>query len=770
MIARILAFSVHQRWLVVLLTVAAAAIGGWSLTKLPIDAVPDITNKQVQINTITPALSPSDIEKQVTYPLETALAGIPGLEYTRSFSRNGFSQITAVFDDKLDIYFARQQVNERLTEVKASLPPGAESRMGPISTGLGEIYMWTVHYKQPGGGVAVEDGKPGWQSNGSYLTPEGQRLNTDLERAAYLRTVQDWIIRPQLKTVPGVAGIDVIGGFEKQYHVQPDLAKLIGLDLSFADLATAIESNNLNRGAGYLEDNGEAYVVRSAGRLQSMEEIGDVVVATRGGVPVRVKDVAEVNIGRELRTGSASENGEEAVIGTALMLIGGNSRSVSAMVDAKMKEITHSLPPGVEVKTVLNRTLLVDATVKTVGKNLAEGAFLVILVLFLLLGNFRAALITALVIPIAMLLTMTGMVQTKISANLMSLGALDFGLIVDGAVIIVENSLRHLTERQRKFGRKLTQEERLGTIIKSAEEMIKPSVYGQAIIILVYVPLLTFSGIEGKMFEPMALTVIIALAAAFVLSLTFVPAMIAIVIAGRIQEKENFIIRGIKALYEPALNQAIRTPLTFIGGAAVLLIATGLLFTRLGQVFIPTLDEKNIAMNARRIPSTSLSQSQAMQLIVERTIRKFPQVAVVFSKTGTAEVAMDPMPPNFSDTFIMLKPKEDWPDPELTKDELQRQIEEAVRALAGNTYEFTQPIQMRFNELIAGVRGDVAIKVFGEEFGPMLKAANQIASILRATKGAEDVKVEQVTGLPFLEIKIDQAEIARLGLYPPCRT
>jgi heavy metal efflux system protein len=764
MIARILAFSVHQRWLVVLLTVAAAAIGGWSLTKLPIDAVPDITNKQVQINTITPALSPSDIEKQVTYPLETALAGIPGLEYTRSFSRNGFSQITAVFDDKLDIYFARQQVNERLTEVKASLPPGAESRMGPISTGLGEIYMWTVHYKQPGGGVAVEDGKPGWQSNGSYLTPEGQRLNTDLERAAYLRTVQDWIIRPQLKTVPGVAGIDVIGGFEKQYHVQPDLAKLIGLDLSFADLATAIESNNLNRGAGYLEDNGEAYVVRSAGRLQSMEEIGDVVVATRGGVPVRVKDVAEVNIGRELRTGSASENGEEAVIGTALMLIGGNSRSVSAMVDAKMKEITHSLPPGVEVKTVLNRTLLVDATVKTVGKNLAEGAFLVILVLFLLLGNFRAALITALVIPIAMLLTMTGMVQTKISANLMSLGALDFGLIVDGAVIIVENSLRHLTERQRKFGRKLTQEERLGTIIKSAEEMIKPSVYGQAIIILVYVPLLTFSGIEGKMFEPMALTVIIALAAAFVLSLTFVPAMIAIVIAGRIQEKENFIIRGIKALYEPALNQAIRTPLTFIGGAAVLLIATGLLFTRLGQVFIPTLDEKNIAMNARRIPSTSLSQSQAMQLIVERTIRKFPQVAVVFSKTGTAEVAMDPMPPNFSDTFIMLKPKEDWPDPELTKDELQRQIEEAVRALAGNTYEFTQPIQMRFNELIAGVRGDVAIKVFGEEFGPMLKAANQIASILRATKGAEDVKVEQVTGLPFLEIKIDKAEIARLGL------
>ncbi len=764
MIARILAFSVHQRWLVALLTLAAAALGGWSMTKLPIDAVPDITNNQVQINTIAPALSPNDIEKQVTYPLETALAGIPGLEYTWSVSRNGFSQITAVFTDKTDIYFARQQINERLTEAKASLPPGAAPRIGPVSTGLGEIYMWTVDYKRPGEGVAVVDTKPGWQSDGSYLTPEGERLTTDLERAAYLRTVQDWIIRPQLKTLPGIADVDSLGGFEKQYHVQPNPAKLIGLDLSFGDLATAIESNNMNRGAGYLEDNGEAYVVRSAGRLESMEEIGNVVVATRAGVPVRVKDIAEVKIGRELRTGSASVNGEETVIGTAMMLIGGNSRSVSAMVDAKMKEINRSLPPSVEAKTVVNRTLLVDATVKTVSKNLAEGAFLVILVLFLMLGNFRAALITALVIPIAMLLTMAGMVQGKISANLMSLGALDFGLIVDGAVIIVENSLRHLAERQHAFGRRLTQEERLATIIKSAEEMIKPTVYGQAIIILVYVPLLTFSGIEGKMFEPMALTVIIALAAAFVLSLTFVPAMVAIVITGGIEQRENFFVRGLKVLYEPALRSAIRTPLAFIAGAVVLLVMAGLLFTRLGEVFIPTLDEKNIAMDARRIPGTALSQSQAMQLKIEKAVRGFPQVAFVFSKTGTAEVAMDPMPPNFSDTYIMLKPKEEWPDPELTKEVLQRQIEEAAGALAGNIYGFTQPIQMRFNELIAGVRGDIAIKVFGEEFGQMLKAANQIALILRGTKGAEDIKVEQATGLPFLDIKIDKAEIARLGL------
>jgi heavy metal efflux system protein len=763
-IARVLSFSVRQRWLVALLTVAAAAFGGWSMTKLPIDAVPDITNRQVQINTVAPALSPNDIEKQVTYPLETALAGIPGLDYTWSFSRNAFSQITAVFDDKIDIYFARQQVNERLTEAKASLPPGAEPRMGPVTTGLGEIYMWSVRYKRPGEGAPVADGKPGWQSDGSYVTPEGEHLNTDLERTAYLRTVQDWIIRPQLKTVPGVAFVDSLGGFQKQYHVQPDPAKLIGLDLSFADLATAIVTNNLNRGAGYLEDNGEAYSVRSAGRLESMEQIGDVVVATRGGVPVRVKEIAEVKIGRELRTGSASENGEETVIGTAMMLIGGNSRSVSAMVDAKMTDVNRTLPPGIEAKTVLNRMLLVDATVKTVSKNLAEGALLVILVLFLMLGNFRAALITALVIPIAMLLTATGMVQGKISANLMSLGALDFGLIVDGAVIIAENSLRHLAERQRKFGRKLTQEERLGTVINSAEEMIKPSVYGQAIIILVYVPLLTFTGVEGKEFEPMALTVIIALASAFVLSLTFVPAMIAIMIAGRIQETENFFVRWMKVLYEPALRRAIRTPLTFIGGSVALLIMAGLLFTGLGQVFIPTLDEKNIIMNALRIPSTSLSQSQAMTLMIEKVIRGFPQVAVVFSKTGTAEAAMDPMPPNTSDTLIMLKPREEWPDPELTKAELQRQIEEAVGALAGNTYEFSQPIQMRFNELIAGVRGDVAVKVFGEEFEPMLRVANQIAAILRGIRGAWDVKVEQLTGQPVLMIKIDIAEIARLGL------
>lgn len=763
MISRVLHFSVHQRWLVLLVSLCFAAIGIWSLTKLPIDAVPDITNNQVQVNAVVPSLSPFDVEKQVTYPLETSLAGIPGLQYTRSLSRNGFAQVTAVFSEATDLYFARQQVNERISGAKANLPPGAEVHMGPISTGLGEIYMWTVHYL-PADPASIKNGQPGWQSDGTYLTPEGQRLKNDFERSAYLRTIQDWIVGPQLKTVTGVAGVDVIGGYKKQYQVQPDPAKLIALGLNFKDVADALETNNQNRGAGYLERNGEGYVVRSAGRIESMEEIGNVVVATRGGIPVRIKDIATVGIGRELRTGSASENGKEAVVGTALMLIGANSRQVSAAVDEKMKEISRGLPPSVEIKTVLNRTQLVDATVKTVSKNLAEGALLVIAVLFLLLGNIRAAVITALVIPVAMLMTMTGMVQWKISANLMSLGALDFGLIVDGAVIIAENSLRHLAEKQHEIGRRLTLSERLETVHKSAEEMIKPSVYGQAIIILVYVPLLTFTGVEGKMFAPMALTVIIALVAAFILSLTFVPALIAIVITGRVEEKDVFLVRWLKRIYRPGLSLAIRRPLPFVFGAIGLFVVAGLLFTRLGQEFIPQLDEKNIAMHAMRIPSTSLSQSQEMQLSIEKVVSKFPQVAFVYSKTGTAEVAADPMPPNVTDNFIILKPQDQWPDPSLSKQDLISQIQEAVEKVAGHNYEFTQPIQMRFNELLAGTRGDLAVKVFGENFETMLPTANAIASALRTVQGAEDVKVEQVSGLPFLEIKINKGEIARLGL------
>jgi cobalt-zinc-cadmium resistance protein CzcA len=762
-IARILAFSVHKRWLVVLVTLALSIFGTWAALRLPIDAVPDVTNVQVQINGIAPALTPLEVEKQVTFPIETVLAGIPGLELTRSFSRNGFAQVTAVFADRTDIYFARQQVTERLTEVKTTLPPGVEVRMGPISTGLGEIYWWAVEYLPPDP-KTVRDGSPGWQSDGSYLTPEGQRLAGAFERTVYLRTVQDWIIRPQMRTVPGVAGADAIGGFVKQYAVHPDPVRLKAYGVPFSQIVHAIEANNVSRGANYIERNGEGIVVRASGRVETAAEIENIVVVTRAGVPIRVSDLADVALGRELRTGSASVNGSEVVLGTALMLVGGNSRTVAAAANARIAEINASLPPSIRARAVLNRTDLVEATIDTVAANLAVGALLVIGVLFLLLNNLRAALITALVIPVTMLLTTTGMLEAHISANLMSLGALDFGLIVDGAIIIVENSLRHLAERQQVLGRRLTTDERLETIVASTQEMIEPTVFGQAIIILVYLPLLTFSGVEGKTFEPMAATVIIALVGAFILSLTFVPAMIAIALTGRVQESETVLIRIAKPRYARGLAVALRRPGATIAAAVLLVALAGGLFATLGQEFTPTLDEKNIVMEVKRIPSTALSQSQVMQLDNERMISRFPEVAFVFSRTGTPDLAADPMPPSASDTYIILKPRKDWPDPRLAKDDLISRIEAEATKLPGNKVGFSQPIEMRFNELIAGVREDLAVKVFGDEFGPMLRAANQIAAVLRDIEGTNNVKVEQVSGLPFLEIRIDKAAIARRGL------
>ncbi|UFW46493.1 MULTISPECIES: efflux RND transporter permease subunit [Bradyrhizobium] len=764
MIEQIVAFSVRRRWLVLLVTVAAAATGFWSLRNLPIDAVPDVTNVQVQVNAVAPALTPTEIEKQVTVTLETALAGIPGLESTRSFSRNGFAQITAVFADRTNIYFARQLVSERLSDAKTSLPPGVDVRMGPVSTGLGEIYWWAVEYEKPGASAPLRDGQPGWQSDGTYITPEGERLADDFQRTVYLRTVQDWIVRPQMKTVAGVAGADAIGGFVKQFQVQPDPAKLVGYGLSFKQVIEAIEANNASRGANYIEQNGEGYVVRAAGRVENLADIENIVVATRGAVPVRVKDIAEVVIGKELRTGSASVDGREVVLGTALMLIGGNSRTVAAAADAKIKEISKTLPPGIYAHTVLNRTQLVDATIHTVAKNLAEGALLVIVVLFVLLGNFRAALVTALVIPITMLVTASGMLQGKISANLMSLGALDFGLIVDGAVIIAENSLRHLAERQRELGRVLSQQERLDTVTASTAEMIRPSVFGQVIIILVYTPLLAFTGVEGKTFEPMALTVMIALAVAFVLSLTFVPAAVAITIRGRVTEDENILVRTLKRWYAPILRTSIARPLPVIAAAAPLFLGATLLFSRLGQEFTPTLDEKNIVMEVKRVPSTALAQSQRMQLLIEKQISTLDEVSFVFSRTGTPDLAADPMPPSSSDTYIIVKPQEEWPDPSATKEDLIKKIEAVTAKLPGNKVGFSQPIEMRFNELIAGVREDLAVKVFGDDFGQMQKTAGQIADVIRKIEGAESVKTEETSGLPFLEIKIDKGEIARRGL------
>ena len=610
----------------------------------------------------------------------------------------------------------------------------------------------------------MRDGQPGWQTDGSYLTPEGEHLTDDFQRTVYLRTVQDWVIRPQMKTVPGVAGADAIGGFVKQFQVQPDPAKLIGYGLSFGQVIAAIEANNVSRGANYIEQNGEGYVVRAAGRVENMDDISNIVVTTRGGIPVRVRDVADVAIGRELRTGSASVDGREVVLGTALMLIGGNSRTVAAAADVRIKEISRTLPPGIYAHTVLNRTQLVDATIHTVASNLAEGALLVIAVLFLLLGNLRAALITACVIPVTMLVTATGMLQGRISANLMSLGALDFGLIVDGAVIIAENSLRHLAERQRELGRTLSLEERLSTVTASTSEMIRPSVYGQIIIILVYVPLLAFTGVEGKTFEPMALTVMIALATAFVVSLTFVPAAIAVAVSKPVREDENYFVRRLKSGYAPLLSRTIARPLPAMVVAALMFVGAVLLFGRLGQEFTPTLDEKNIVMEVKRVPSTALAQSQRMQLLIERQISKFPEVAFVFSRTGTPDLAADPMPPSSSDTYIIVRPQNEWPDPGMTKDDLIRRIEAEATKLPGNKVGFSQPIEMRFNELIAGVREDLAVKVFGDDFAEMQRTAARIADVLRKVDGAESVKVEETVGLPFLEIKIDKSEIARRGL------
>ncbi len=750
MIERILGFSITRRIMIVLITAAMTAYGFYSLTRLPIDAVPDITNNQVAINIVVPSLSPNEIEKQVTYPIETAMAGIPGLSYTRSISRNGFSQVTVVFKDNIDIYFARAQVNERLTEAKETLPQGAEPRMGAISTGLGEIYMWTVEFDNP---------------DSDYTTPEGRILKTAFEKVTYLRTVQDWIIRPQLKTVPGVAEIDAIGGYAQQYHVQPDPQKLAALGLGFGDVINAIERRNTSTGAGFLEQKGESYVVRADGRLENIEQIGDVVITSPDGIPIHIKDIAAISLGKELRTGSASENGYEVVVGTAMMLKGENSRTVSKAVDEKLAAINKSLPQGIKAKTVLNRTKLVDATIFTVQKNLGEGALLVVVVLFLLLGNIRAAIITALVIPITMMITATGMLKTGISANLMSLGALDFGLIVDGAVIVTENCLRRLSERQHHEGRLLTQKERLQEVLLASRQMIQPAVFGQAIIITVYLPLLTFTGVEGKMFEPMAMTVIIALLGAFILSITFVPAMIAMCITGKVEEKENRLISKAKSVYAPLLGWALNRPKIVIIFAVVFFILSLMTGSRLGQEFIPSLDEKDIAMHAMRIPSTGISESTAMQLLVEKAISRLPEVAFVYSKTGTAEMAADPMPPNVSDTFIILKPQDAWPDKSMNKRDFLEKLEKTVTQVPGNNYEFTQPIQMRFNELISGVRSDVAVKVYGDDFDTMTSAANKIAEILRGINGAADVKVEQTAGLPMLDIKLNKQAIARYGVH-----
>lgn len=765
MIEKILRFSIGNRVFIILLTLLVAIYGIYSLKNLPIDIVPDITNNQVQINAIAPGLSPYDVEKQITYPIENVLSSIPGLEMTRSLSRNGFAQITAIFKDDVNVYFARQQINEKLGEAKELLPSDVEIRLGPISTGLGEVYMWTVDYKHPKGvGADIQDGEVGWQSDRSYLTPEGYRLKTDVELASYLRTIQDWVIKPRLKSISNLAEVDSIGGYVKEYHVMPDPQKMLARGITFSDLAQALESNNLSIGAGYVEQKQEAYLVKADTRIKHPDQLSQIVIKTKDDFPIRIEDVAEVTIGQHRRTGSASRNGQESVVGTALMLIGGNSRTVSAAVDEKIKQINQTLPPDIEITTAINRTKLVDATIRTVVKNLSEGALLVILTLFLLLNNFRTALIVALVIPLAMMMTAIGMFKFKISGNLMSLGALDFGLIVDGAVIIAENCLRRFSEKQHTLGKQLSESERLEEIALASKEMIQPTVYGQLIIMIVYFPILTLIGVEGKMFYPMAMTVIFALIAAFILSLTFVPAMIALFVSSHVSEKENVIIRTAKSIYRPLLEKTIHAPSLTILSSTLLVVVSCLIFMTLGQEFLPTLDEKDIAMHAMRIPSTSLNQSNKMQLQVEKMLIQEPEVDYVFSKTGTADIAFDPMPPNVSDTFIILKPHDQWPNPYFRKNDFISHIKSTLENLPGNHYEFLQPIQMRFNELIAGIRGDLAIKIYGDDYAILEKIANQISQIIRQIPGNADLKIAQTHGQPILDITIKEETMNRLGL------
>ncbi|WHI47412.1 CusA/CzcA family heavy metal efflux RND transporter [Microbulbifer sp. VAAF005] len=741
MIESILRFSIERRYFVLSLIFILVGLGVWSYQKLPIDAVPDITNVQVQINTEAPGYSPLEAEQRITYPVEAALAGLPNLEYTRSISRYGLSQVTVVFKEGTDLYFARNLINSRLGTIESNLPPGLEPEMGPIATGLGEIFMYTV------------EALPG------ATQPNGQPYD-----ATALREIQDWIIKPQLSLVPGVTELNTIGGYNKQYHVTPDPRQMLNFGVSMEDIAEALRRNNESRGAGYLENNGRQLLVRSPGQLQNIGEIEDVVITSRSGVPVKISDVAEVAIGKELRTGAATRDGEETVLGTAMMLVGENSREVARNVAEALEQVKSTVPEGVKVEVVYDRTTLVDKAIATVQKNLIEGALLVVVVLFLLLGNIRAAFITAAVIPLSMLATIFGMVQTGVSANLMSLGALDFGLIVDGAVIIVENAIRRLAEAQQRKGCKLPLQERLELVFQATNEVIRPSLFGVLIITVVYIPLFTLTGVEGKMFHPMAATVVMALLAALVLSLTVVPAAVAVFLTGKVSEKENKVIVATKSLYKPLLIAAMKVRWLVLSGALALVLFCSWLATTLGSEFIPQLNEGDIALHALRIPGTGLEQSVEMQRLLEQRIKEFPQVDKVFAKIGTPEVATDPMPPNVADNFVILKPRNQWPDPKLSQEQLVAEIEAAVRELPGNNYEFTQPIQMRFNELISGVRADLGIKVFGDDLDQLVASSNQILGVLDGIEGVADARVEQVEGLPVLSVVPKRIALARYGI------
>ncbi|MBH0080403.1 efflux RND transporter permease subunit [Pseudoalteromonas sp. NZS11] len=741
MINWIVSFAVKRRMLVLALTFLFAGFGVYNIQNLAVDAVPDITNVQVQINTKAQGFTPLEVEQRITYLVETAMAGIPKLDYTRSLSRYGLSQVTVIFNEGTDIYWARQQIGERIQSIRSDLPNNVEPNLGPIASGLGEIFTYSVHAAP------------------NALKEDGTAYN-----AEDLRTLQDWVIRPQLLKVKGVTEINSQGGFERQYQVAPVPEKLIAYKLTISDVISALEVNNSNRGAGYIERFDGQYLVRSPGQLKTIDDIANTVIAKRDDAPVRIKDVANVLLGKELRTGAATYNGEETVLGTAMMLIGENSRVVAKAMADKLVDVQKSLPAGVIVEAVYDRTTLVDKTIATVQTNLFEGAVLVIVILLLLLGNVTGALITAMVIPLSMLFAVTGMVGNRVSGNLMSLGAIDFGLIVDGAVIVVENCLRQLGVAQHKHGRLLTLNERLNVVTAATKEVFTPAVFGIVIIMLVYLPLFALSGVEGKMFQPMAFTVVAALIGALIFGVTFVPAAIAVFVRGKVDETENAVMRGVKKVYKPLLGISLKLPWLMVGIATALVLVLGFKVKNMGAEFLPKLDEGDIAMHALRITGTGIEQSVQMQKELEQAILDQPEVANVFSKIGTADVASDPMPPNVADTFLILKPQDVWPNPALTKAELVQQIRTRVNDVPGNNYEFTQPIEMRFNELIAGVRADVALRIYGDDLSVLKEFGEKATGLMRNIAGATDVRLEQMEGLPTLSVTPMRDHMALLGL------
>ncbi|PZL96956.1 efflux RND transporter permease subunit [Acinetobacter nosocomialis] len=739
---RIIQFSINNAIWVMMFIIAWIGVGIYSYQKLSIDAVPDITNVQVQINSQANGFTAPEVEQRITYPIENAMSGIPNLEQTRSISRYGLSQVTIIFKDGTDIYWARQLINQRLQEAKSALPDSIDPQMSPISTGLGEIYQWVVKAE-----------------------PNAKKADGSAYSAMDLREIQDWIIRPQLQRVQGIAEVNSIGGYNKTYVVSPDLTRLQQLQIPLTDLQDALQNNNENRGAGFIEENGQQLTVRVPGMLTSIQDIQNVTVATKNGLPIRVADVASVSIGHDLRTGGATYNGQETVLGIAMMMMGENSKTIAKAIDQKVQEIQRSLPQGVVIETVYDRSSLVDKAIKTVAKNLIEGAILVIVILFIFLGNFRAALITACIIPLAMLFTLTGMAEQKISANLMSLGALDFGIIVDGAVVIVENCIRRLAEAQHLKGRLLTRSERFTEVFLAAKQARRPLIFGQIIIMVVYLPIFALAGVEAKMFHPMAMTVVLALLGAIILSVTFVPAAVALYVTGEVKEKESRWMMTLKKGYAGLLDKAYAFRYVVVTAAVSILILTSAIATRVGSEFAPQLSEGDFALQLMRAPSTGIEESLKIQENVEKQLLKaFPEIKAIFARTGTAEVATDVMPPNISDGIVLLKPHDQWPNPKETIDELRARMLQFVNQIPGNNSEFSQPIELRFNELISGVRSDIGVKIFGDDMQVLNQEAEKIAQQLRSIPGASEVKVEQTDGLPLLNVDVDHALAAQYGL------